>query len=176
MLFVAVCFCMIVSVVSFQLGFAKRKQKLKAVTWDELIAQLQQMDVLGLREIADCYLHPNEQQLRIEPGTMWETVGGLEGIRKLSANCDVMLKLAMYAERWNDLDGRVISEIMRRDALRIESAVFQIEAAMFTQRGLIYLGMELQEAISSYCLMRARLLGMYGQCHAGLLPRLEAAV
>lgn len=176
MLFVAVCFCLVGLSAVYQFGFAKRRQELKVLTWDELLAQLQQTNVLGLREIADCYLHPNEEQLRIEPGVMWETVGGLEGIQKLNANCDVMLKLAIYAERWNDLNGRVISEIMRRDALRIKSAVLQIEAAMLTRRGLVYLGLELQEAITSYCLMRARLLGMYGQCHAGLLPRLEAAI
>ena len=176
MLFVAVCFGMVVLFVGYPLMFAKRKQELKVLSWDELLAQLQKTNVAGLSEIADCYLHPNQEQLRIEPGMMWETVGGLQGIQKLNANCDVMLKLAIYAERWNDVNGRVISEIMRRDALRIKSAVLQIEAAMLTRKGLVYLGLELQEAISSYCLMRARLLGLYGQCHAGLLPRLESAV
>lgn len=176
MLFVAACFCIVTLVIGIQLRFAKRKQELEVLSWEDLLSQLQHTNILGLREIADCYLHPNEQQLRIEPGSMWKTVGGLEGIKKLNANCDVMLKLAIYAERWNDLNGRVISEIMRRDALRIKSATLQIEAAMLSRHGLVYLGLELQEAISSYCLMRARLLGMYGQCHAGLLPRLEAAI
>ena len=141
MLFVAFCFCLVGLFVVFQFGFAKRKQELRVATWEELLAQLQQTNVFGLREIADCYLHPDEHQLRIEPGTMWETVGGLEGIQKLNANCDVMLKLAIYAERWNDLNGRVISEIMRRDALRIKAAVMQIEAAMLTRHGLVYLGL-----------------------------------
>ena len=47
---------------------------------------------------------------------------------------------------------------------------------MITRQGLVYLGIELQEAIASYCLLRARLLGMYGECHAGLLPKLSAAI
>ena len=47
---------------------------------------------------------------------------------------------------------------------------------MLTRWGLMYLGMELQEAIASYCLLRARLLGMYPECHAGLVPKLSAAV
>ncbi len=176
MLFVLFCFCLVGLLVAYYLKFIKRQQELKDVTWDELLAQLQETNVLGLREIAACYLNPDERQLRIEPGVMWETVGGLEGIEKLTENCEVMLKLATYAERWNDLNGRVISEIMRRDALRMKSSVLHIERAMLTRRGLVYLGLELQEAISSYCLMRARLLGMYRECQAGLLVRLEAAL
>ena len=87
-----------------------------------------------------------------------------------------MLQLAIYAERWNDANGRVLSEIMRRDATRVQACVQKIEMAMLTRRGLVYLGMELQEAIASYCLLRARLLGMYTECHAGLLPKLSGAV
>lgn len=176
MLFFAVCLVVIAFVVGHQVRFVKRERTIASVSWDELVEQLQQLDTVGLKEISDCYLHPGKSQLRIEPGTMWETVGGLAGIQKLSCNAQVMLSLAMYAERWNDANGRVLSEIMRRDALRIRSAVQQIEFAMLSRRGLVYLGLELQEAIASYCLMRARLLGMYEECHSGLLPRLSASL
>ena len=176
MLFVVVSFLLVTLIAGYHLRFAGRQHELNEVSWDELIARLHPVDINGLREIAENYLHPGIQQLRIEPGTMWETVGGLPGIQKLHGNVQVMLQLAIYAERWNDGTGRVLSELMRRDAARILSSIQQIELAMITRQGLVYLGIELQEAIASYCLLRARLLGMYGECHAGLLPKLSAAI
>lgn len=176
MLFFAVCLVVIALVVGYQLRFVRRERTIAAVTWEDLVGQLEQLDTAGLKEISDCYLHPGKSQLRFEPGMMWDTVGGIAGIQKLSCNSQVMLNLAMYAERWNDTNGRVLSEIMRRDALRIRASVQQIEFAMLSRHGLVYLGLELQEAIASYCLMRARLLGMYEECHSGLLPLLVAAL
>ena len=176
MLFFTVCLVVLAIVLGYQIRFVKRERTIASVTWDELVGQLQRLDTAGLKEISDCYLQPGKSQLRIEPGVMWDTVGGLAGIQKLSRNSQVMLNLAMYAERWNETNGRVLSEIMRRDALRIRSSVQQIEFAMLSRHGLVYLGLELQEAIASYCLMRARLLGMYEECHSGLLPRLMEAL
>lgn len=174
MWFFPVCLAIVVALGAYQVCFIRRERKIAAIRWEDLLAQLQRMDSAGLREIADCYLRPTDQQLRIEPGEMWEIVGGFAGVQSLRRNSEVMLNLAMYAERWNDANGRVLSEIMRRDAVRIRAAVQQVEWVMFTRRGLVYLGLELQEAISSYCLMRARLLGMYAECHSGLLPQLQA--
>lgn len=176
MLFLALSFGMMTLLLIFQSSFVKREKKLKVVSWNELVLQLEPMDIAGMREIADCYLQPTQKQLRIEPGAMWETVGGVRGLGMMTNNVRVMLDLAMFAERWNDANGRVLSEIMRRDATRINAALCKIEAALLTQRGLVYLGLDLQEAISSYCLMRARLIGMYTECHIGLLPRLEAVL
>ena len=176
MLFCVFCLVLVAAGVVCKLRFAEQERMPASASWDDLLARVQEIDVDGLRAVSECYLHPDEHQLRIEPGQMWKIVGGLAGLEKLRGNASVMLNLAMYAERWNDANGRVLSEIMRRDACRIQAAVRHIEMAMVTHRGLVYLGLELQEAISSYCLMRARLLGLYAGCHAGLLPRLEATL
>lgn len=175
-MFLAVCVGFVVVVLALQARFVLRERALKTTSWDQLLGRVEHMDVDGLRQIADCYLDPTTEQLRIEPGVMWSTVGGLAGICRLEENARAMLDLAMYAERWHDLNGPVISELLRRDAARIRKAVRKIQFSMLTRRGLVYIGFELQEAIASYCLMRARLLGMYGECHAGLLPRLAEAV
>lgn len=87
-----------------------------------------------------------------------------------------MLTLARYAERWHDMHGRIIAETMRRDAVRAQKAIRHIELALLSRRGIVYVGLELQEAVSSYCLMRARLFGMYKECQVGLLSRLEAVL
>ncbi len=176
MWFFPVCLVFLGILLAYQLRFVGRERRIAATRWEDLLAQLERLDVRGLTEIADCYLHPTDQQLRIQPAQMWQTVGGLAGVLNLGRNSEVMLNLAMYAERWNDTNGRVLSEIMRRDAIRIRVAVRRIELSMLTHRGLVFVGLELQEAISSYCLMRARLLGMYAECHSGLLPRLQAAL
>lgn len=140
--------------------------------WDELLGRVEAIDTESLIRIADVYFHPGSKQLRIEPSEMWEAVGGVGGLGRLYGNADAMLSLAQYAERWNDENGRVISEMMRRDAMRVKRAVVRVQVAYLFQLGMAFSPFHLQEAISSYCLMRGRLLGMYADAHVGLLPRL----
>ena len=66
--------------------------------------------------------------------------------------------------------------MMRRDARRVNAAISWIQLGFLTRVGLVRSAFQLQEAISSYCLMRGRLLGLYALGHAGLLPRLETAL
>ena len=153
-----------------------QRRKLFAQSWDSILSRMEGVHLAGLQEIAEAYLKPTKNQLRIEPVEMWTTVGGLTGLQKMRQNSETMLQLALYAERWNAESGRVVSEMIRRDALRLKKAVIKIELAMIYPYGMVYAAFSLQEAISSYCLMRERLLGLYEVAHDGLLPRLRAAL
>lgn len=167
---------MLVGVAGYQIRFAMRRRRLAAKSWDEVLGRVEAVDIEGLRAIADCYLQPDKDQLRIEPSAMWEMMGGLEGIARLKANADVMLELAVFAERWNGDQGPVISEMMRRDAVRLRSAITRVQLAFLFHFGFLRAPFYLQEASASYYLMRSRLLGLYQNSHIGLVPRLEAAI
>ncbi len=158
------------------LHVAYKRRQLLSRSWASILAKLETVDLEGLREIAECYLRPGKDQLRIEPEDMWRTVGGLRGIERLRHNANIMLELAVYAERWDSVDGRIVSEMMRRDAARLKKAILTVELARLSSIGLVRAPFSLQEAISSYCLMRDRLVGLYQMAHVGLLPQLEAAL
>ena len=168
--------CLFVPLVFIQVRFMLRKQKLAEQTWDGVLSRVEQINLAGLQEIAAVYLNPSEDQLRIEPNEMWKTVGGLRGLRHLRSNADAMLTLAMFAERWHSTDGRVVSEFMRRDAVRLKKAITRVEFSLLYGFGIVRAPFALQEAIATYILMRGRLLGLYGVAHIARIPGLEAAL
>ena len=167
---------LLLTVVAIQVQFALRKRRLFTQSWDSILSRVEPMDFPRMREIADLFLQPGKDQLRIEPNDMWKTVGGLQGLGQMRQNAQAMLDLAIYAERWQDDNGRVVSEMMRRDAMRVKQAIRNVELSFFWQMGLVRAPFHLQEAISSYCLMRARLMALYQTAHVGLIPRIEAAL
>ncbi len=154
-----------------------RRRVLERNTWDDLLSKVEAVkNRERLVEIADLYLQPGSKQLRIEPWEMWRDVGGLSGLSRLYQNAEAMLDLAWYAERWNDENGRVITEMMRRDAARLKRSITRVSLLFLVTRGHAQIAFHLQEAIASYCLMRARLFGMYTDVHIGLVPRLSEAL
>ena len=176
MMFLILLVSMLVGVAGYQLRFVLRRRRLEARSWEEVLARVEPVNFEGLRTIAGCYLQPDKDQLRVEPSTMWEMVGGLEGIARLKSNAAVMLELAVFAERWNGDEGPVISEMMRRDAVRLKSAVTRVQLVFLFHLGFLRAPFYLQEASASYYLMRGRLMGLYQNSHIGLVPRLEAAI
>lgn len=153
-----------------------RRRKFLAKSWQDVLGRVEPVDLDGLQAIAYGFLQPDKNQLRIEPGEMWEIVGGLDGLHRLKKNAWAMLDLAVYAERWNLAKGPLISEMIRRDAVRLNRAIFRVQVGVLFQFGHLRSPFYLQEAVASYYLIRGRLVGLYQVAHIGLIPGLEAAV
>lgn len=176
MLVVIGMLAVLLAIGAVQVRFSYRRRKLFAQNWDSILLQMEAVDLASLRGIADRYLKVGKDQLRIDPLDMWTAVGGLNGLRRMRRNSETVLQLAIYAERWNTENGRVVSELIRRDAMRLNQSIRKIESAMFYPYGLIREAFSLQEAISSYWQMRERLLGLYEVAQVGLIPCLEAVM
>ena len=176
MILLAIFASLLLFLAAYQASFVLRRRRLGQRSWEDVLARVQPIDIVGIRSIATCYLHPDRNQLSIEPALMWEMVGGLEGLARLRVNASVMLELAVFAERWNEDEGPVISEMIRRDAVRLNRAVTRIEMALVFHLGTVRAPFYLQEVSASYFLSRSRLLGLYQNSHVALLPRLEAAL
>lgn len=162
--------------IAVQVRFAYRRHKLFSQDWNGILSRVEQVNFAELRAIADCYLIPGKNQLIIEPTQMWATLGGINGLRKLGHNADVMLLLAAYAERWDAEDSRIVSAMMRRDAGRFRQAALRIELAVLFPYAVVTANLSLQEAIAGYCLMRERLIGLYQGAHVGRVQLLEATL
>ncbi len=164
-----------VVVLSLQLRWAYRRRQLMTRPWEDVLGRAEPIDLAGVRAIAECYLQPDRNQLRIEPNEMWQLLGGLEGLNRLQANAAAMLDLAVYAERWNDAEGAVVSEMIRRDSVRLRRAVTQVQMTFVLGAGFVRAPFHVQEAAATYYLIRSRLLGLYQNSHVALVPQLEAA-
>lgn len=175
MTFFSVLMVLLVSVVLIQFRFVYNRRQLSKQTWRSLLLRIKPVNIEGLRAIAECYLQPDKDQLRLEPAEMWKIVGGLDGILRLRSNASAMLDLAVFAERWNQAEGPVISEMIRRDAIRLKWAITRIQLTFLFQVGFLRAPFHIQEAVSSYYLIRSRLLGLYQNSRSGLLPYFAAA-
>ena len=147
---------------------------------DDLLAELAPVDLTGLHCVAKDYLHPQRDQISMEPEVIWNLLGGDLGLRRMRANANLLLALAAHAAHWNEEEGTIVTERMRRDALRLRSAVRQIQLGMLSQlvtgHHWISVPFQLQEAASAYYLMRQRLLALYETSHIALLPQIAQAV
>lgn len=150
--------------------------KLSRCTWDELLAQVQPVGADGVMTVALNHLMPTKDQLQLEPETMWNLLGGLEGLLRMRDNGRILIALAAYVERWNFDESVIIAERMRRDGLQLRRAVFHVMVQTFLGRRGIRMPFYLLEAASSYYLMKQRLLALYEMNHTGLYPRLAQAL
>ncbi len=165
--------CGVVALGLFYLRFALQESR-QLKPWADLVARIRPLNPAHIERLAESYLNPSKDQLRIEPAEMWELLGGHEGIDRMRDNAEAMLELARHVQRWNVTEGRIVTEMMRRDAVRLRKAARDIELSMLTHRYATLAPFCLQEASAAYYLMRQRLLALYENNHAGLRPQLAS--
>lgn len=153
-----------------------RAHRQRSTTWEELVSRMQPMHARGLEIVALDNLQPKANQLRLEPEHLWGLIGGMEGLRRMRKNADLLIALAAYVQRWNFEEGVIVSERMRHDAVQLKRAIFRIRFEMLVQRSQLRTPFYIQQAAASYYLMTKRLLALYETSHAGLLPRLAQAL
>jgi len=151
-------------------------QRLCSVSWDDLVARMQPLHARGLEIVALDNLQPKANQLKLEPEHLWGLVGGMEGLRCMRQNADLLIALAAYVQRWNFEEGVIVTERMRHDAMQLKRAIFRLRFDMMIRRSHLRAPFYIQQAASSYYLMTRRVLALYGTSHAGLLPRLVEAM
>ena len=129
--------------------------------------------------VASAYLAPTKVQLQMCPSERWELVGRTDGIRQMKRNAEVMLELAVYAQRWDKEEAIVITELIRRDASRVTRAVNVLRVHLFVNSTLessTSAPFHLLEAAAAYFLLRRRLVGLYEKTRVDLVTQLCAAV
>jgi len=156
-----------------QFGFLVRRKKSSKQNWEDTVASVEEVNLEGIRAIADMFLNPTKDQLRLEPPVMWEMLGGFKGLQRMHTNAELMLELCVYAERW-DFQGPVISEMIRLDAINFNKAVRQVELSFVFGLGNVRGHFAIMEVAAHYDLIRRRLLGQYEKSHVGRLPLLQA--
>ena len=153
-----------------------KAKRLAALNWEDLLSQLEPVQTIGIRTVAMEHIHPRKGQIDLEPNDLWEMMGCEDGLRKMRENADVLLALAAYAQRWNPVEGVIVAERMRRDALSLKRATKHVWWTVHFGVGRATGAFYLHEAAAAYYLMRQRLLALYETSHAGRHPVLAACV
>jgi hypothetical protein len=153
----------------------RKASKLSRLSWEDLVARLKPVPVSGISTIAVDYLQPTKGQIDIETNELWAMIGGLEGLRSMYANAEILIALAGYAQRWNSDESVIVAERMRRDGVKLRRATSKLSMSFLIGFG-VHGPFHVQEAASAYYLMRRRLLALYETSHAGRYSRLAAAL
>ncbi|HSY71892.1 MAG TPA: hypothetical protein VK798_06590 [Alloacidobacterium sp.] len=173
-IFLLLCFLVLLAggLISLQI----RAHRQRSTTWEDLVSRMEPLHARGLEIVALDNLQPKANQLQLEPEHLWGLIGGMEGLRRMRKNADLLIALASYVQRWNFEEGVIVAERMRHDAVQLKRAVFRIQFDMMIRRTQLRAPFYIHQAAASYYLMTKRLLALYETSHAGLLPRLAKAL
>ena len=153
-----------------------RTRELSLPTWQELAARLQPVPREAIRELAMEHLEPGTAGFARGHIETWDMLGGVEGLKRMKENADVLIALASYAQRWNRDESVIVAERMRRDCQTLRRAVVGMGIGLTLGYGQARVLAYVHEAASSYHLMRERLLALYKSSHAGIYPALVDSV
>ena len=152
----------------YQLRFFSKSTKSEQDTWKKLILQVEPVNpeifrwsgVLGSGVLTESELSVIVTQ-----------IGGLKGLRRLEKNVDLMLRMAVFAERWDQHYAPVFAELLRRDAMELKRAIRSLKFSLLLCRTPG--ARNWKKAIASYMGVRARLFAIYREVHVGLLPEIQ---
>jgi hypothetical protein len=158
-----------------------RAQK-EEVSWEELLARLQPVSRAGIEEVASAFLIPTREELdsrqfekHLEPRDIWDFIGGVEGLKAMRHNAEVLIDLASYVSRWNP-EAVTVAEQLRLDAGEIKNALSSIERARRKGRLASVFAVQAPRAAAAYYLMTQRVYALYAINQAALLGQLKAAI
>jgi hypothetical protein len=168
------------------LWLAWRAKKLQterdSVNWPDLLAKLSPVGRVGIEEVAAVFLLPSREQLdsrhimsRLESRDIWDFIGGIEGLKTMRRNADVLIELACYVQRWNP-EASIVAEQLRLDANQIKTSLSKILSS--ERRGTLstWFPIYATRATAAYYLMTQRVCVLYEISHEGLLAQLKAAI
>ena len=156
------------------LRYYLRARRSADASWEDLLKRLTWIDRDAIATIAlDAISESGEPRPQgdgfdLEPAAIWKLLGGLEGVKILENNCQVLVELAAYVQRWHP-EALVVAEQLRLNAREIEWHVGRLKGAEQTGNLQASFASYAQRTVVTYYLMTRHLLALYD--HAGF-PRL----
>lgn len=143
--------------------------------WDDVIAELQPTPTADITVIALEFLNPEQSSVTTTVESRLTSLGGLEGLRRMRANGEVLIALAAQAERWSPETTRTLVAQMRHDGAELRRAARWLSFPLLyacTGRGQA----SIQCAAAAYYRMIYRLLDAFRELSPKYLSSLNAAV
>jgi hypothetical protein len=150
-------------------------------TWEDLLKRLTWVDRDAIATIALDAIgetgepRRGEDAFALEPEAIWTLLGGLEGLEVLERNCQVLVELASYIQKWYP-EALVVAEQLRLNAREIEWHVGRLKGA--AERGNLQGAFADygQRAAATYYLMTRHVLELYELASFPELAQLQAAI
>jgi hypothetical protein len=181
-LFAALTILFLAGLIGISWRMSRVRLRRENASWDELLARLHPVGRAGIQEVAAAFLDPTGQELdprragrHLETRDIWDFIGGIEGLRLMRQNAEVLIDLARYVRRWNP-EAAVVAEQLRLDAREIKNALLRIQWARHRGKLAASFPIQASRAAAAYYLMTQRVCALYEVSQEGLLEQLKAAI
>ena len=134
LVFVVLAALLLVTLVAILFRNYLRTRRAARESWDDLLRRLTWVDRDNIAMIAlDIVTESGEPRSEVhsyalEPSAIWTLLGGLEGLTALEKNCQVLVELAAYVQKWYP-EALVVAEQLRLNAREIEWHAEQAEGS-----------------------------------------------
>ena len=156
--------------------FILRARRLSRNAWSLLLGRLQYFDRDKLATVAlDLLDETDIQQQQLDPDLIFEMIGGMTGLGVLEENCDVLIDLATYVQRWYP-EALQLSEDLRLNAREIKWHIGRLRGASHAGHLREQFPMYAQRAVATYYLMTRSLLVLYEGVHLPEFADLQRAI
>ncbi len=153
----------------------KRNSDLARLDWNVLVSKIAPLPFDVITRVAVDYLQPGFAHNSVNSSDVWELIGRDEGLQRLYSNSQVLMALACRAT-WDPDESFIAIEQMRRDAMVIRRAVVRLSLGLSLGYDRSQGPFSVQQAVSSYYLMRARVLTLYANHHGPRSLELSAVL
>lgn len=144
--------------------------------WRIMLSRLRQIDRESFAAVALDLLDEREDvQSQLDPDRIFEMIGGLDGLGALEENCDVLIDLATYVQRWYP-DALHLAEELRLNAREIKWHIGRLRGASQTGHLREQFPVYAQRAVATYYLMTRSLLVLYEGVKLPEFAELQAAI
>lgn len=166
LVFVVLSVLFLAALIAILLRHYLRARSASKATWDDLLQRLTQVDRDHIAMIAlDVVTETGERRAEassfaLEPSAIWTLLGGLDGLEAIEQNCQVLVDLAAYVQKWYP-EALVVAEQLRLNAREIEWHVGRLKGAAQTGNLQSAFADYAQRAVVTYYLMTRHVLDLY---------------
>jgi archaellum biogenesis protein FlaJ (TadC family) len=150
----------LLALVTAAVYFLLRQRRTSRTTWMALMARLRQIDRDKFATVALDLLEYRDAESQLDPDSIFEMVGGMDGLDALEQNCDVLIDMAAYVQRWYP-EAMEIAEELRLNSREIQWHIGRLRGAVKTGHMYEQFPLYAQRAVATYYLMTRSLLVLY---------------
>jgi hypothetical protein len=167
--------------ISLLVYFSLRTRRAAEASWEDLLKRLIWIDrdavtTVALDALGDAeYARLGQGGFTLDPPQIWNMIGGMKGLEVVEHNCQVLVELAAYLQRYYP-EALAIAEQLRLNAREVEWHVNRLKGAEQTGNLQASFAEYAQRAVATYYLMTRHVLSLYEQVSFDRLPELQRAI
>jgi hypothetical protein len=174
-LFLVVVAVFVSMLVGLTIYYVLRARRSSRNAWMILMGRLKQIDRDKFAAVALDLLEEREARQQLDPDLIFDMVGGMDGLDALEENCDVLIDLATYVQKWYP-DVLQLGEELRLNAREIKWHIGRLRAASQTGHLRDQFPQYAQRAVATYYLMTRSLLVLYEGVQLPEFAELQQAI